>query len=254
MTSVPTINKTLEFSDLGSPAVRPTVRSLKVWLWRWLLTGGAVAVNGRVKRRAYIRRHKMWEYARGLALTGASGPARPRNSRLSVLDVGGGMTAPVFYLASLGDHVVCLDIDGDLINQTTRTARKRRLKIDARTTNLAREDQSGDQLDAPGGFDRIYCFCVIEHIEPPGQTAIARRMGQLLKPGGQLCLTFDFGPEAPSEAPLRTTGQVESIREAVGLPLLANKAFLDTGSRYPLDRRYPDRRYTFGSLFFFRPP
>ncbi len=70
--TTPIINKTLEFADLSEPKVRPTVTSINHWLWRWTLTGGKLAVNGHVKRRAYIRKHKMWEYARGLALTGAS--------------------------------------------------------------------------------------------------------------------------------------------------------------------------------------
>ncbi len=88
------INKTLEFSDLADPPVRATVASLRLWLWRWLLTGGRFAVNGHVKRRAYIRRHKMWEYSRGLALTGASAPVRePNGAPLAVLDVGGAMTS-----------------------------------------------------------------------------------------------------------------------------------------------------------------
>ncbi len=63
------INKTLDFSDLRHPDIRPTVASINRWVWRWLLRGERLGVNGAVKRRAYIRPHKMWEYARGLALT-----------------------------------------------------------------------------------------------------------------------------------------------------------------------------------------
>ena len=46
---------------------------------------------------------------------------------------------------------------------------------------------------------------------------------------------------------------VETIRAAVGLPLIGNDRFVDNGKRYPLERRHPARSYTFGSLFFHRP-
>ncbi len=196
----------------------------------------------------------MWEYARGLALTGVSAPVRGDRGPFDVLDVGGAMTAPVFSLASLGDRVVCLDIDAGLIAQTAGAARRRRLSVDARTTDLAQKGEvTASSLGVPGGFDRVYSFCVIEHIPPPGQARAAAAMGRLLKPGGELCLTFDFGEHAPTEAPLNTLEHVERIREAVNLPLKAHDAFLDTHQRYALDRKYPDRPYTFGSLFFHRP-
>lgn len=249
-----TISKTLDYADLRDPGVRPTVASLNRWVWRWLLSGERLGVNGHVKRRTYIRAHKMWEYSRGLALTGASAPVRGDRGPFDVLDVGGAMTAPVFYLASLGDRVVCLDIDASLVAQTADAARRRRLSVDARTTDLAAEGAvSAASLGVPGGFDRIYCFCVIEHILPPGQERAAAAMGRLLKPGGELCVTFDFGEHAPTEAPLNTLEHVQRIREAVNLPLKAHDAFLDTQERFALDRKYPDRPYTFGSLFFHRP-
>lgn len=248
-----TINKTLDYADLRDPVIRPTVASLKRFVWRWLLHGERLGVNGHVKRRTYIRPHKMWEYARGLALTGASAPVRNARGPFDVLDVGGAMTAPVFYLAALGDRVVCLDIDPTLVAQTADAARRRRLAVDARTTDLAGDaDVTAASLGVPGGFDRAYSFCVIEHVRPPGQERLAQRMGRLVKPGGELCITFDFGEHAPTEAPLSTIEHVGRIREAVGLPLMA-QGFLDTQQRYALDRKYPDRPYTFGSLFFRRP-
>ncbi len=252
--ATPVLNKTLEFSDLVEPEIKSTVSSINHWLWRWTLTGGKVAVNGSVKRRAYIRRHKMWEYARGLALTGASAPARDSSGRhLTVLDVGGAMTATIFYLAGLGDRVLSLDIDAMLAEQTNRIARARRLPAEARTTNLAAEDPSPGDLGVKDGFDRVYCFCVIEHVLPPGQALLARRMGQLVRPGGLMCLTFDYGDDAPTEAPIRRVEDVETLCDHVGLPLRGNPSFADNGQRFPLNRRHPGQRYTFGSLFFHRP-
>ncbi len=68
-----------------------------------------------------------------------------------------------------------------------------------------------------------------------------------------MCLTFDYGDHAPTEAPLKDAAQVQEICQAVGLPLMVNDSFVDTGTRDRLDRKYPDRPYTFGSLFFCRP-
>ena len=251
--STQTINKTLDFCDLQEPQVRATANEIKRWVWRWLLKGEPLGVNGRVKRRFYIRRHKMWEYARGLALTNTSARTRSNDRPLTVLDIGGAMTAPVFYLAGLGDSVVCLDIDQQLTDRTNTTAARRQLRIDARTTNLVDDDPSAADLGVDDGFDRVFCFCVIEHVPAPGQTVLAQRMAALVKPGGMLAMSFDFGEDAPSEAPLRTTERVDEIRSAIGLPLMGNDAFVDTGSRHRLDRRYPDRLFTFGSMFFQRP-
>ena len=254
MDSTQKINKTLDFSDLQEPQVRATANEIKRWVWRWLLRGEPLGVNGRVKRRFYIRRHKMWEYARGLGLTNTSARTRSNNRPLTVLDIGGAMTAPVFYLAGLGDSVVCLDIDQQLTDQTNKTAQRRQLRIDARATNLVDSDPSAADLGVENGFDRVFCFCVIEHVPAPGQTVLAQRMAGLVKPGGLLAMSFDFGEDAPSEAPLRTTDRVDEIRSAIDLPLMGYNAFIDTGSRHRLDKRHPQSLFTFGSMFFQRPP
>lgn len=246
------INTTIDYSDLNRPEVAPTHRDLKKWIWRWFFSRTPLGVNGAVKRRWYVREHKMWEYSRGLAYTGASKPARGAHGPMKVLDVGGAMTMPVFYLAGLGDSVTVLDISEPMTRQMNEIAKVKGLKVDGRTTNLVDEDVTAEELGAPGGFDRVYCFCVIEHIPMPGQAVAARRMAGLLKPGGQMCITFDFGEHAPTEQPLYTLEHVRAIREAIGLPLVGGAAgeFADNGKRFPLNRNWPDKSYTFGSMFF----
>ncbi len=247
------INTTINYADLSRMEVAPTARDLRRWVWGWLLAGNALGVNGVVKRRWYVRKHKLWEYARGMAYTGVSRPARSNGTSLSILDVGGAMTLPVFYLAGLGDKVVSLDIDRTLAEQTNAVAGRYSFPVDARTTNLVEEDPKPADLGAPGGFDRVYSFCVIEHIPSPGQARVASRMAGLLKPGGLMCLTFDFGEHAPTAEPLRTAAHVQAIRDAVGLPLTGGGEFVDNGKRYRLDRKHPGKPYTFGSLFFRKP-
>jgi SAM-dependent methyltransferase len=246
-------NKTLAFEDLRDPAIAPTTRALRRWVVTWLLRGHRLGVNGNAKRRLWVRNQKMWEYARALALTGTSGPVRGAAGPFGVLDVGGAMTLPVFYLAEQGDRVTSLDISERLVAETSATARRRGLAVDARVLNLVEEDPSAADLGVPGGFDRVYCLCVIEHILPPGQGKVAARMAKLLKPGGLLALTFDYGENARSEAPLRTRADVDDLIAAVGLPLHGNERFEDDGRRYSISRRFPEQPFTFGSLFFRKP-
>lgn len=247
------VNKTLQFEDARDPRVAPTVADMKKWVLRWRLKGEPLGVNGAVKKRWYVRPHKMWEYSRGLALTGASGPTREPGSKLHCLDVGGAMTLPILYLGSLGDRVVCLDIDPTMTRQSMDAAKRQNLDLDCRTTNLGEEDPSAADLGAPeAGFDRVYCFSVIEHILPPEQERVASRMGKLVRPGGMLCITFDFGEHGPMEAPMRTMDDAHKLGDLIGLPLVGGD-FVDTGDRYPLNRKHPQARYTFGSMFFRRP-
>ncbi len=247
------INKTLDYNDLRQPAFASTAGELRRWVWRWLFAGQPLGVNGSVKRRWYVRRHKMWEYTRGLALSGTSGPVRVAGQKFTVLDVGGAMTMPVFYLASLGDKVVCLDINEKMTRQTSEIARKRGLDVTARTDNLVTTEVRAEELGVPGGFDRVYCFCVIEHVVPPGQAVLARRMASLLRPGGLLYLSFDYGEHAPTEAPMYSMAHVDAIREAIGLPLVGNQSLADDGVRLPLNRRFPGKPYTFGCMLFKKP-
>src|SRR5262245_9670821 len=93
-------NSTLDPADLRHPDVAPTARDLRRWVRRWFLRAQPLGVNGAVKRRWYVRGHKMWEYSRGLALTGSSRPIRAAHQApggagpFTVLDVGGAMTLP----------------------------------------------------------------------------------------------------------------------------------------------------------------
>jgi len=243
------LNKTLAYEDLADALVAPTYRDLRRFVWRWWLRGYRLGVNGKIRRRVRVRPQKMWEYSRALALTGAARSGEP----MRILDVGGAMTLPIFFLASLGHEVVSLDIDGGLVDETNRLAGRAGLKVRALTTNLVEEDPEPGSLGAPGGFDRAYCLCVIEHIVPPGQERVASRMAKLLRPGGQLAITFDYGENARSEAPVRTPADVEALKQAIGLPLLGNTDFVDDGRRYPISRTHPEQPFTFGSLFFEKP-
>ena len=233
-----TLQKTLELRDLQEPRTRATARALSRFLRGLFLRGEPVAVNGVLHRRFYVRRFKMWEYARGLAYSD------PREAR-EVLDFGGAATLPAYYLAARGSRVRVLDIDASLVERSRRAAARRGWELEASTLDITEQELP----EGWGPFDRIYSFCVIEHMSRAAYRAALTRLAERLAPGGRLVLSFEYGDEAPGEGALRSCAEVEELVEFTGLAWSGPGGFQDSGDRFRMDRRHPDRRFTFGSLF-----
>jgi SAM-dependent methyltransferase len=235
-------SKTFSPADLLLPPARPMAARLRRAALRLGLSGTRFAVNGILRHRFWVRQNKLWEYARGLSCI-FSVP-RPAGA-FRVLDFGGGATIPSFFCASLGCDVLCLDIDTALANWTNRVANRRGWKLHASTHNLVTSPAPADWplLDA------IVSFSVLEHIPKPSQTLVLARLAELLKPGGVFVLTFDFGPEAPVNDAVRDLAEVQRLVAATGLDYLDGDPLTDTGERFVMDRRHPDRRFTFASVF-----
>jgi 2-polyprenyl-3-methyl-5-hydroxy-6-metoxy-1,4-benzoquinol methylase len=232
------VNKTLAAADLHRPEVAAAAARLRrtaLWLaWR----RAPFAVNGVLRWRWRIRWNKLWEYARGLAY-GNFAPG------LRVLDFGGGATIPVLHLARAGCEVLSLDIDERLTAHTNALARRFDWRLEGSTFDLTQREPP----EGWGAFDRVISFCVIEHIPKELQRKTLARLAALLKPGGLFELTFDFGPDAPVTDAVRSADEVRELIAATGLTPLGDGAFHDTGERFALDKRHPDRHFTFGSLF-----
>ncbi len=237
-------SKTFSPADLAAPPVAAVARALKRFAFRLGLSGVPFAVNGVLRRRLRVRRHKLWEYARGVACVLTAGRA------CRVMDFGGGATLPVFYLANRGCEVLSLDIDASLAEATGGVAGRRPgWRLRASTHDLTQSPPPEEW----GRFDAVISFSVLEHLAGPHQQLALERLGTLVKPGGVLALTFDFGPEAPMANALRTLAEVEQLVAASRLVYLDGQPFADTGERFALDKRHPDRRFTFGSLFLRKP-
>lgn len=231
------LNKTISKADLLEPRVARQETELNRFA-RWMLfRGERFAVNGVSKLRWRIRWHKMWEYARGLALV-------PWQPGWRVLDFGGGATLPVYYLASRGLNVTSLDIDVPLTGEAQAIARRRQWPLDASTRDLTLDPLRDDET-----FDWAMSFCVLEHLPRAKQLDVARQLGRALRPGGYLSITFDFGEEAPVTGALRREAEVAALAEATGLEPVEGPLFTDCGERFALDRKYPRAKFTFGSLF-----
>ncbi|MEW6324600.1 MAG: class I SAM-dependent methyltransferase [Nitrospirota bacterium] len=236
------LNKTYEEADLLAPEVKASAAQLNRYARRLFWRGVPFAVNGVLRRRFYIRRHKMWEYARGLAYSRVAPPMR-------VLDFGGGATLPVFYLAEQGCDVTAVDINQPFTNYTNAVARRRHLRLSALSVNLVERPIPADF----GTFDRILSFCVIEHLPKEAQQPMMKTLAGLLRPKGVMVVTFDFGPEAPSEWPIRSVKEVEELVQASGLRRLGNQDFLNANRFFVIDKRHPAARFTLGSLFLTTP-
>ncbi|HEV8385044.1 MAG TPA: class I SAM-dependent methyltransferase [Candidatus Acidoferrales bacterium] len=209
------------------------------------LSGTRYAVNGILRHRYWVRENKLWEYARGLACILA---ARGTRETFRVLDFGGAATIPVFYLASAGSDVHCLDIDATLSDWTNQVAKRRGWKLRATTHNLVTTPAPAEW----GQFDAAISFSVLEHIAKEAQPLIVARVADLLKPGGIFALTFDFGADAPVKDAVRDLAEVERLVAASGLEYLDGKPLADTGERFALDRRHPGSQFTFASVFLAR--
>ncbi len=232
------LNKTASPDDLAHPEVRAAARGLKRLVRRMWWRRMPFALNGVLRTRWRIRWHKLWEYSRGLAWGGFEPGMR-------VLDFGGGATIPVFHLAREGCEVLSLDVDPKLADYTNLVAARRGWSLRGSTHDLTQAAPPAEW----GLFHRVISYCVIEHIPKDLQAATMGRLASLLEPGGMLEMTFDFGEDAPTGGAIRDAQEVAGLVEASGLRAVGNREFVDTGERFVLDKRHPDNRFTFGSLF-----
>jgi len=231
-------NKTMDKMDFLDTSTSSMKKELSWYSKKLFLRGIPFAVNGVLKRRYYIRWYKMWEYARSLAYL----DMRPKER---VLDFGGAATLPVFYLAQKGCEVISVDINEKLTEHTNRISGRMGWKLNGSTVNLCEH-----QVPAEWGiFDYVITFCTIEHLNADCQHSALRKMAGLLADGGVMVITFDYGQEAPTESPLRSTSDVERLIRISGLKVVGNYDFLDTGTRFRLRHRKRHYLYTFGSLF-----
>ncbi len=240
-------SKTFSPADLAAPGIAPVAGALQRFALRLGLAGVPFAVNGVLRRRLRVRRHKLWEYACGIACLLEA--ARSASGTPRALDFGGGATLPVFYLARVGWEMLSLDVDASLAAATNRVAEDKRWRLRASTHDLTQAPPP----EAWGQFDAVISFSVLEHLSKPQQPLALERLAALVKPGGVLVLTFDFGADAPVADAVRDAAEVERLVAATRLAYLDGRPFADTGERFALDKRYPGRRFTFGSVFLCKP-
>jgi len=238
-------SRTYDPRDLAVAQIGPWARALRAFGAKLALQGTPFAVNGVLRRRWFVRRHKLWEYAASAAclLKESGGPP------LHILDFGGAATLPVYFFAARGCRVECLDIDESLCAATRRAAAQHGWPLTVECHNLV---ESPGPPEWAGAFDAVVSASVLEHLPKARQAGAVARLAALLRPGGVMVLSFDFGAEAPQAGAMRSVEEVESLVSASGLEYCGGQAFHDTGARFALDRRFPNCKFTFGVLFLER--
>jgi SAM-dependent methyltransferase len=238
-------SRTYDPRDLALPQVAPWARALRAFGARLALRGTPFAVNGVLRRRWIVRRHKLWEYAASAAFL----PLGTNERRLRILDFGGAATLPIYFFAARGSSVECLDIDEALCAATRRAAVRHRWPLAVGSHNLAESPAPPDWV---GAFDAVISASVLEHLPKEKQATVVARLAGLLRVGGRMVVSFDFGAHAPQPGAVRSIEEVESLVAASGLEYAGGERFRDAGARFGLDRRHPNRKFTFGVLFLER--
>ena len=215
-------------------------------------TGTEISSTGTVEelQSFAMRPFRLWEYVwlcKGLGLS---------EGGLNVLDLGGPASHIVALSALAGNNVVSLDINLRIVEVGRRCARSLGLEtVDIRL---------GDMRELRGipdnSFDRIVCASVLEHVTIADQEQAVAEMARVLRPGGIVGLTFDYGPPAPGAnehlpPPHQPPESAEEVRRRYaqnGLQVLGN-AEMEPPCPGGLFRDNVVR-YVIASLFLGRPP
>ena len=197
-----------------------------------------------------LRPFRIWEYTWLYKVLGlGNGDAR-------ILDLGGPGTHVSILAALAGCSVTSIDINPEFVRAAQECAEA--LCLSRLST------QVGDMRDLSGladeSFDAVISCSVLEHLTAGDQETALEEMARVLKPGGMIGLTFDYGPAAPgaNEYLPPPHDPPPSAEEALrryaraGLAPLGN-AFVEDPIPGALfhDERV---RYTIASLFLGKPP
>lgn len=219
------INKLADLQDMHQLVRKPLVERLAN-LYRTLK-------STRLDFSDHLQKHwlRMWEYSSAIIESKV-------DSRMRVLDAGGTGTVFSFYLAAEGCQVTTVDIDDKKIKDAIAMSEYLGLKMNHRLesiTELSDEDET---------YDRVFCICVIEHINIDQQEVAIRQLSRVLKRGGILCITFDYGEFAADYPFLSPDDVQERLVKPSGLMTLNNEfeEYSEDVGTHPIE-------YTFGSLF-----
>lgn len=197
-----------------------------------------------------FRPFRLWEYVwiyktLGLAKGG-----------LKVLDLGGPGTHLSVLTALAGSSVTSVDINPEFVRTAQECARTMRLaSLDAVVGDM--RDLSAFSSES---VDAVVSCSVLEHLTAADQQIALGEMARVLKPGGLVGLTFDYGPGAPGanqylpppHDPPATAREAVRRYSQGGLVVLGNEFAED-----PVPGcLFPDQsvQYTVASLFLAKPP
>lgn len=132
---------------------------------------------------------RRWEYPFARARLGRANGRR-------ILDAGSGITFFPYFLmeSNPGLTVTCCDRDSYIGEVYSKINRNQASKVAFEQCDLA-------ALPFPdGSFDGIYCISVLEHTA--NRAEIVREFRRVLRPGGQLVVTFDISLDGTKDIPV----------------------------------------------------
>jgi ubiquinone/menaquinone biosynthesis C-methylase UbiE len=239
-----TINKLAEPRDLNQLARKAIV--FKLLMIKNLLDNLKLPYSTHMQE-SWLR---MWEYSGAIIYSQVE-------SGTKVLDAGGTGTIFSYYLAIEGCETYTVDIDEQKVKDAIYTSQALKLQ------NIKHYVQDIRNLEFEDNFfDRVFSICVIEHIEPEHQAKAVKELARVLKPGGILCITFDYGNyygQFDSRGTIKSPKDLyDRIIVPSGLEVIGNETlktevelepFLPHESFFP----YESIEYIFGSIFLKKP-
>jgi SAM-dependent methyltransferase len=209
---------------------------------------------------------RAWEYP--WAILAAELGEKP----LRVVDVGGGGSAFVLYLAGLGHDCSVADPSlnegaGCVYDRTrspTQNLRSMAKKVVFKAAGINSvwglpEGSGGDTLRyfpypaddlrfPDGHFDRVFCLSVIEHIPRELWAGCMTEFQRVLRPGGRLIVTQDMNPEEAERRLHRL------LLESCSLELLGDPDYTVPMSPGEQQLRHPGQNYETIGLVWRKPP
>jgi ubiquinone/menaquinone biosynthesis C-methylase UbiE len=208
--------------------------------------------TGLAERRAglCLRPFRIWEYSWLYKVL------RLSRGRMRVLDLGGPGSHLSLLAALAGCSVTSIDVNAEFVRAAQECAAALKLP-----NLVSRVGDMRDLEDFPSEtFDIVISCSVLEHLTAGDQEAALAEMARVLKPGGLVGLTFDYGLGAPGaniylpppHDPPATPTEVVYRYARAGL-VVAGNPFDElplAGSLFHDDTV----RYTVAALFLAKPP
>ncbi|MBZ5579968.1 MAG: class I SAM-dependent methyltransferase [Acidobacteriia bacterium] len=197
-----------------------------------------------------FRPFRLWEYVwiyKGLGLS---------KGGQKVLDLGGPGTHLSILTAMAGSSVTSVDINAEFVQAAQDCART--LKLGSLGAVV------GDMRDLSrfpeASFDAVMSCSVLEHLAASDQELALREMARVLKPGGLVGLTFDYGEGAPGANEYLPPPHDPPPNAAAAVRRYSQGGLVVVGNEFSEDPvpgclfRDAVARYTVASLFLAKPP
>jgi SAM-dependent methyltransferase len=206
------LNRPMLESDLETLAGNPWASKIRELVARYRQRGlpvmnGSFAVSNLVEgdsRTLTCHPYRLWEYTS--LFLGLDDAAR---SEL-LLDVGGAGAPLAFLLAENGYRVMTVDLQPLLVAVAQHVATTLSLPLEARVADVV-----AGASDLEGKVGAIAFVSVLEHVPAAERRAMFDALFRLLRPGGLLYMTFDYGDFEERDAYVQP-GRAAHVSRSIG--------------------------------------